>query len=72
MIDKTDLYPSNLTAAVWRKSSYSETGENCVEIADLAGGRLAVRDSKDTRLVPLRFTGAGWEAFRASVITGEI
>ncbi|MFD5268626.1 DUF397 domain-containing protein [Streptomyces sp. NPDC058335] len=31
----------------WRKSSYSsDQGGNCVEIADLPGAAVAVRDSK--------------------------
>ena len=38
----------DLTSATWRKSSYSGgNGGNCVEVAVLAGGRRAVRDSKD-------------------------
>ena len=32
--------------AVWRKSSFSNGGGECVEIAALTGGRFAVRDSK--------------------------
>jgi len=35
-----------LAGAVWRKSSYSGAVGNCVEIADLAGGRVAVRNSR--------------------------
>jgi hypothetical protein len=30
----------------WRKSSYSSSGGNCVEVARTADGRLAFRDSK--------------------------
>lgn len=40
----------------WRKSSYSSSGGNCVEVARTADGRLAFRDSKapdaGTVLVP--------------------
>jgi hypothetical protein len=36
----------DLTSANWRKSSYSGTESNCVEVA-FASGRAAVRDSKD-------------------------
>jgi len=38
---------SLLGAAVWRKSSYSGAVGNCVELAVLAGGRLAIRNSRD-------------------------
>ncbi|NVI86720.1 DUF397 domain-containing protein [Actinomadura sp. BRA 177] len=32
----------------WRKSSYTgSNGGNCVELADVAGAVVAVRDSKD-------------------------
>lgn len=33
--------------AAWRKSSYSTNGGNCVEVAPLVDGRIAIRDSKD-------------------------
>ena len=31
----------------WRKSSYSNSGANCVEVARTRSGKVAVRDSKD-------------------------
>ncbi|SNR42915.1 DUF397 domain-containing protein [Actinomadura mexicana] len=38
----------DLTDAKWRRSSYSgSNGGNCVELADVAGAVVAVRDSKD-------------------------
>jgi hypothetical protein len=36
-----------LTLAVWRKSSRSGSGDQCVEMAALSRGLRAVRDSKD-------------------------
>lgn len=33
--------------AVWRKSQHSNPSGNCVEVAVLPGGVVAVRDSKD-------------------------
>lgn len=61
----------DLTHAVWRKSSRSGGGNECVEIAGLADGARAVRDSKDPTGPALRFTPAAWAAFTASVRTGE-
>jgi hypothetical protein len=56
----------------WRKSSYSGNGGgNCVEVASLAGGMVAVRDSKDPDGPKLVFTPAEWEAFTAGVRDGE-
>jgi hypothetical protein len=36
-----------LGAAVWRKSSYSGAVGNCVELAVLAGDRIAIRNSRN-------------------------
>lgn len=56
----------------WRKSSYSgNQGGNCVEVADLPDGGMAVRDSKDPEGSTLVFTPAEWAAFTAGVKDGE-
>ncbi|MFI8927053.1 DUF397 domain-containing protein [Streptomyces sp. NPDC053474] len=37
----------NLTGTEWRKSSYSaDTGGECLEVAELPGPHIAIRDSK--------------------------
>lgn len=61
-----------LTAARWRKSSFSggNTGD-CVEVAGLPGGRVAVRDTKDRTLPAHRYTAPAWSAFLAAVRSGE-
>ncbi|MGH3923772.1 MAG: DUF397 domain-containing protein [Pseudonocardiaceae bacterium] len=62
---------SDLTgAAVWRTSSFSGSGNVCVEVADLDSGH-AVRDSKDPSGPALMFTAAEWAAFTAGVRAGE-
>ncbi|MGH4017535.1 MAG: DUF397 domain-containing protein [Gammaproteobacteria bacterium] len=61
----------DLTHAVWRKSSRSGGGGECVEVARLADGARAVRDSKDPTGPALRFTPAEWTAFTAGVRDGE-
>ena len=57
----------------WRKSSFSNSDEdnNCVEVAVLPAGRVAVRDTKDRSRPPHVHTAAAWEAFLAGVRAGE-
>lgn len=45
----------------FRKSSYSGTGNNCVEVADLPGAS-AVRDTQNRQAGHLLFPGAEWTA----------
>jgi Domain of unknown function (DUF397) len=53
-----------MDSLVWVKSSYSgSSGDNCVEVAGLPGGGLAVRDSKDADGPVLGFTPGQWRAF---------
>ncbi|MFB6806685.1 DUF397 domain-containing protein [Streptomyces sp. NPDC056387] len=56
-----------LISARWRRSSRSTGMNNCVETAVLAGGLLAVRDSKRTDGPAVLFTGPAWHGFLASV-----
>ncbi|MEW2577191.1 DUF397 domain-containing protein [Streptomyces syringium] len=62
----------DLSTALWRKSSASAAENDCVEVADLANGGVAIRDSKDPHRTPLRFNATEWTAFREGVISGEI
>lgn len=53
-----------LTGAVWRKSSRSNTqGGECVEVADKLPGVIGVRDSKDPAGPVLTFDPTAWRAF---------
>ncbi|MEU0157163.1 DUF397 domain-containing protein [Micromonospora fulviviridis] len=54
---------TNLTGAVWRKSSRSSSQGNCVEVAANLPDLVAVRDSKDQHGPTLFFSPANWEAF---------
>ncbi|HEX4725177.1 MAG TPA: DUF397 domain-containing protein [Pseudonocardiaceae bacterium] len=47
---------------IWRKSSHSGGGNDCVEIATVAVG-AAVRDSKNPDGPQLSFGSAGWATF---------
>jgi hypothetical protein len=65
---------ADLTGAVWRKSTRSGNGGNCVEVADnllSTTGRIYVRDSKDRTGPVLAFAAAEWVAFAAGVRDGE-
>ncbi|MBB5934662.1 DUF397 domain-containing protein [Streptomyces zagrosensis] len=57
----------------WIKSSYSDNGGNCVEVAAnlAAHGTVPVRDSKDPQGPALAFDTAAWSAFVAGVKAGN-
>jgi len=58
--------------APWIKSSYSgPTGGNCVEVAFLGGGDVAVRSSRNPDGPALIFTRAEWDAFLGGARDGE-
>jgi uncharacterized protein DUF397 len=58
----------DLSTAVWRKSSYSDGGDNnCVEVADGHPGIVPVRDSKTPASRPLVFSALSWSAFLEGV-----
>jgi Domain of unknown function (DUF397) len=55
----------------YRVSSFCDFG-NCVEVGQLPGGAVTVRDTKDReRSTPLVFTPDEWTAFVAGVKNGE-
>lgn len=70
-LNKADLYGASLTGLAWHESSYSKDSKDCVEIAELNGGAVAVRDSKNPQLTALRFIATEWEAFLKGVHKGE-
>ncbi len=58
--------------APWIKSSYSgPTGGNCVEVAFLAGGDVAMRNSRHPDGPALIFSRAEWDAFLGGARDGE-
>ncbi|WP_328594039.1 DUF397 domain-containing protein [Actinomadura macrotermitis] len=57
----------DLTAARWRKSSYSGgQGGDCVEVAALAGV-VGIRDSKDPHGPKLVMETTAWQALAAQL-----
>jgi hypothetical protein len=55
----------------WTKSSLSHANGNCVEVADLPGGQVGMRDSKDVNGPVLLFTPEEWHAFLHGARNGE-
>ncbi|MFF8314140.1 DUF397 domain-containing protein [Streptomyces lydicus] len=57
----------DLSSALWRKSSYSTNGGECIEIADDIPGLVPVRDSKNPEGAALLISAPAWNAFVAAV-----
>lgn len=55
----------------WKKASHSRSNGECVEVATLSDGSVAVRDSKDPDGAVLRFTRGEMLAFVRGVRAGE-
>jgi hypothetical protein len=63
---------TELASARWVKSSRSApTGGNCVEVAFLADGQVAVRNSRQPTGPALVFTALEWAAFVDGAGDGE-
>lgn len=59
------------TPLVWRKSERSNPSGNCVELAKLGSGDIAVRNSRDIRGPVLVYTRAEIAAFIGGAKDGE-
>lgn len=55
-----------LSAATWRKSTYSSNNANCVEVARI-GQAVGVRDAKNVTGTTLAFSARPWSAFLTSL-----
>jgi hypothetical protein len=62
---------TDLSRAVWHKSTYSGGNGSCVEVADL-GTVVAVRDSKDKTGPALVFAPGQWRAFVQGIKTSVL
>jgi hypothetical protein len=65
------MQASHLRLAAWRKSRYSNPSGNCVEMAGLPAGGVAIRNSRYPDGPALIFTRAEWEAFVRGAQDGD-
>jgi hypothetical protein len=56
-------------AGGWRKSSYSGSGNNCVEVHTSHPAGVAVRDSKNPHGPALALTASQWQTFTRTIKT---
>ncbi len=69
----SDVYATDLSAAVWVKSSYTANNGQCVEITNVPGSTaIAVRDSKNIQIPPARVSGQAWAHFVRALTTGDL
>jgi hypothetical protein len=62
---------SELEHAAWRKSDFSNPNGSCVEVAELPGGGVAVRNSRHSDSPALIYTPAEITAFIQGVKDGQ-
>ncbi|MFD1537811.1 DUF397 domain-containing protein [Nonomuraea guangzhouensis] len=63
--------PAGRLSAVWRKSKWSNPNGNCVEVADLPTGEVAMRNSRFPEGPALVYTRAEITAFVLGAKDGE-
>ncbi|HEY6492709.1 MAG TPA: DUF397 domain-containing protein [Trebonia sp.] len=63
--------PADQLPVTWRKSRWSNPSGNCVEVAALSDGGVAVRNSRHPSGPALIYTRAEISAFMAGVMDGE-
>ncbi|MET8702509.1 DUF397 domain-containing protein [Kitasatospora sp. NPDC004723] len=63
--------PVDLSNAAWFKSSHSNNGGTCVEVAPDFPGLVPVRDSKDPSGPALVFPSDAWRSFISAVQADE-
>jgi hypothetical protein len=71
MHDSMAVPADSLGAVTWRKSTASNPRGDCVELARLADGGVAVRNSRDPHGPALIYTPAEIAAFLAGAKAGE-
>jgi hypothetical protein len=62
---------TSLEGALWQKATFSNPSGNCVELAKLADGRIAVRNSRHPAGPALVYERAELDAFLHGAKAGE-
>jgi Domain of unknown function (DUF397) len=68
---KNGISADQLPVTQWRKSQASDPSGCCVEVAELPGGAIAVRSSRDPSGRALVYTRAGIGVFLTGAKNGE-
>lgn len=68
--EKAELYALDLSAATWLSAPGSSANDR-LEIAELPGGAVALRNPADPHGTVLRYTAAEWRAFILGARDGE-
>jgi len=71
MLVNSGMPAGQLPSARWRKSTASNPSGSCVEVAELPGGAVAVRNSRDAEGPALIYPRAEMAAFLRGVKNGE-
>jgi hypothetical protein len=70
-IEDNGIPADRLGSVTWRKSSASNPSGDCIEVAALASGAVAVRNSRDPHGPALVYTRAEIAAFLSGAKDGE-
>ena len=62
---------NELARATWRTATYTQGNGSCVEVGNLSGSRIAVRDTKDRDGMAIVMAADTRRAFLAHTLTGD-
>ncbi|NMI01914.1 DUF397 domain-containing protein [Pseudonocardia acidicola] len=71
MDHRNGVLAGGLGPVTWRKSQVSNPSGDCVELAELGGGEIAMRNSRDPQGPALIYTRAEMSAFLRGARFGE-
>jgi hypothetical protein len=66
-----NIQQTDLSGATWHKSTRSNNGGACVEVASNLPGVVAIRDSKDRNGPALAISDRAWSRFTDAIKHGK-
>ncbi|MFJ6619602.1 DUF397 domain-containing protein [Kitasatospora sp. NPDC091335] len=73
MINAAELYAAPLTGTSWHKSTYTANNGQCVELAPMPTlPAVAIRDSKNPQIPPIRTSSQSMCDFASALLAGEL